>query len=99
MNISQIKLCTETARGYIEKILTDPKSEKVKITVSYEVEGVEFKITETVANKLEIVHDKNMVVGTRKVPLLGELHEGKEVAVKYNPDKPDKAYLPKNKFV
>ena len=99
LNISQIKMCTEEARGYIDKIIEDPKTDKVKIEVTYEVEGVEFKITEKVAHRLEIVHCGNEVLGTKKIPLLGELKQGKEVLVKYNPEKPDKAYLPQNKFV
>ena len=90
---SQKKMCTNTARGYIEEITNDLDKDKIKIKVSYEVEGVGFVIEEYVDHKIEIVKDGNQILGTKKVPVIGELEVGQELEIKYNPQKPNKAYI------
>ena len=93
---SQKKMCTKTARGYIEEVSNDLDKDKIKVKVAYEVEGVSFMVEEYVDHKIEIVKDGNTILGTKKVPVIGELEIGKELEIKYNPQKPNKAYIKGN---
>ena len=96
MNLSQKKKCTEEKIGYVNRFIPEDASEPHTVVVGYEVECVEYEFQEKIAYKTMVVKEGNAIVGIEKVTAIPDLLTSNEVIIRYNPDKPNKAYLPEN---
>ena len=93
------KKCTETTMGVVtgigiitavkDKGLDYPTTVKVK----YSVQGKEYIIQESLKLRSVPIKAGKMPIGQRKIPVLGKIELGKSLTVKYNPLKPQKAYI------
>ena len=67
------------------------------LKVEYAVEGKTYIITEQLKYKKVQTYDvMNVPVGMKSRLSMGDVKEGDSVKVKYNPQKPKKAYMPDN---
>ena len=67
------------------------------ITVAYEVDGVEYSVTESVRRKSEAIRLGRIPIGQRQVPVMGAVVEGTKVTVIYDPKDPKKAVIGENR--
>ena len=96
MNLSQKKLCTEEKIGYVNRFIPEDAPEPHTVVVGYEVECVEYEFQEKIAYRTKVIKDGNTIVGIEKTTAIPDLLISNEVVIRYNPDKPHKAYLPEN---
>ena len=89
----KIKKCTQETSGTIEKFrLLD---DGMRITVSYTVNGIGYKISENVGQYR--VDDETLPKGMRRYRQYINGKPGDKTPVMYDPDKPSRAYLKDNK--
>lgn len=67
------------------------------ITVAYEVDGVEYSVTESVRMKSEAIRLGPIPIGQRQVPVMGAVEKGTKVTVIYDPKDPQKAVIGENR--
>lgn len=67
------------------------------LTVAYEVDGVEYSVTESVRMKSEAIRLGPIPIGQRQVPVMGAVEEGTKVTVIYDPKDPKKAVIGENR--
>ncbi len=67
------------------------------ITVAYEVDGVEYSVTESVRMKSEAIRLGPIPIGQRQVPVMGAVEEETKVTVIYDPKDPKKAVIGENR--
>jgi len=93
------KECTSITNG---KVVSYKKRSGLdfpdSITVEYEVNNKKYQIEETVKLKSTLIKIGFIPIGQRKVPRL-QASVGDIVEVRYNPNKPDKAYIVGNEGI
>lgn len=95
------KKCTAPAVGTVVKVKRGGLERPTVIWVSYQAEGGEYTLHETMKLKSEWIRLGKFPIGQRKTAKLRNLEggyadTGTRVRVLYNPDKPQMAYLPDN---
>lgn len=90
------KKCVSSADGIIVKHKRGGADSPGIIWVEYNVNGVVYQKKETVKLKSEKIKAGPVVIGQKKTPRLPKLSVGTSVVVRYNPDKPSKAYIEGN---
>lgn len=88
--------CTEQTVGNIVDIKCRNSEGVAKITVRYNVNGMEYTIRESLKLISKMIKVGGMPIGQRKVPRLGNVKIGTQLRVQYNPSKPQKAFLSDN---
>lgn len=85
-----------TCVGIIEKCRMSGMNSPTVLTVRYCVNGIEYKLKETVKLKSEFIKFGSIPIGQRKESVLPNVNPGTELIVCYNPKKPKQAYLRDN---
>lgn len=91
----QKKKCMEETVGTVIKKRWD--GEVWFLKAEYVVDGKAYTKTEQLRYKKGKTHTLGKIpVGMKSIASLGELKVGDPVRIKYNPEKPQKAYMPDN---
>ena len=96
MNLSQKKMCTEEKIGYVLRFIPEDAPEPHTVVVGYEVECIEFEFQEKIAYRNKIIKEGNTIVGMSRETAIPDLLTRNDVIIRYNPMKPNKAYLDDN---
>lgn len=87
--------CTEETNGIVIRKRWD--GEVWFLKAEYVVDGKTYTRTEQLRyKKVKTYALGNIPAGTKAVASIGELEVGDSVRIKYNPKKPQKAYMPDN---
>ncbi len=91
----QKKKCTEETNGAVIKKRWDGDVWFLK--AEYVVDGKSYIRTEQLRyKKVKTCELGNIPIGMKSTASTGELEVGDSVRIKYNPEKPQKAYMPDN---
>lgn len=90
------KKCTTETTGTIIKTERKSPNMPTMITVEYVVDGVMYTVKESVKLKSEAIKIGFLPIGQRRIPRMGNITEGNTVAISYNPEKPEMAYVKEN---
>ena len=96
------KKCTAETLGEILSFKSRGLEGVTMVTVKFTVDGTEYTVKESLKYKSKAIKLGFLPIGQRKTPVLkgaaGEDREiGVKVRMKYDPQKPKRAYLPDNK--
>ena len=90
------KRCTETTTGVVVELRSLGIDDPTVVSVGYEVDGVEYKISETLKYKSTAIKIGFLPIGMKKSIVMGEARVGTVTSVSYNPSKPSEAYITNN---
>lgn len=101
MRESHIKLCTSITTGKVTQLTDKGLDKPTMITVSYNVNGNDYEITESLKLKSKMIKIGFIPIGQEKIPMIKyrtgvEVIKGAEVKVNYNPNTPSMAYITDN---
>lgn len=89
-----ISKCTEEVQGLVVKAWINENGTR-RLTVTYKVNGEDYKISEGIKKKSSVYRFKGIPIGQQKTEYIKE-GRGDYVTIKYNPDNPRLAYIKGN---
>lgn len=90
------KLYTGFTTGIIDRLRVRGSDEPTTAYVSYYVNGIRYQIKETLKMRSETIKIGKIPIGMKKFYRLGNVSEGSQVLVQYDPMNPAKAILSEN---
>lgn len=87
------KKCTEMTTGVVEAIMVKGLDFPTVIDVRYSVQEKEYTVKESLKLKNIPIKVGKLPTGQKKVPVLGPVQVGMSLPIRYNPLKPQKAYI------
>jgi hypothetical protein len=88
--------CTAQTTGSVKSVKTKGQDFPTIITVTYDVNGYSYEVSESIKLKSEPIKLGFLTVGQKRVLQLGNTSVGSAVRVMYNPNNPGEAFLPDN---
>lgn len=88
--------CTAVTMGEVLALKDKGLEAPTVITVRYTVAGRDYELKESLKLKTETIRLCGIPVGQRKRLALAHARVGGKVAVMYDPETPEKAFLPEN---
>lgn len=88
--------CTATTFGIVKKLKIKGQDCPTIITVKYQVNGENYKITENLKLKSEIIKFGFLPIGQKRIPVMGNTAIGSSVEINYNPNYPTEAFITNN---
>lgn len=89
----KIATYTGSAPGIIVSIQSKDSDSPWVIHVSYQVDGIEYHVSETAKLKSETIRIAGVPVGHQKTFAMGPVKEGDQVEIRYDPAHPEKAII------
>lgn len=83
-------------RGTVEDIKLKGLNHPWVITVSYNVNGQDYMVKETVKLKTETLRAGRIPIGQKKTFVMGDVKAGDEIMVRYDEKRPEKAIVEGN---